>query len=614
VEEEKLIEDLDLDARYIQTNEFYRVAKELFQFDRNKGENYNQKKKNCLEFYSFNLPVEFNNYFIRLEDAPLFFTFGTKFLLYLEEFLRFNFPQKVYGNYYQLIKDFYYKWNQVKYPEEKRYFASSILNYYERDSNKNNFLSSVFTGIIFCFDSNVRNVASGLYLFNKTTQIIDGLKLNENNKKELQCLIEIYSGFGNLLIMKYEEAKESFNRALSINPTSITAKYYLAYSESKLTYYNITEKLITEIFEYDISRLSYTIESNNPLVFNYFLNNLLFKNIFYEEIFADNLSTILKVIQVQKNELSIHPKELLLLMDDLKKIELKNIEKEKTKKELENIDEMLRLNIDSKNILLLKVFPTIINKIKSIIELIVESIKSCYLEEIKENLFPLDKEIQEKLNNISQLRTELEETKKQSKSNLEESTTNEERESLYNIKLIEGKIENLSLESKYNPMNAFKNTMMYTIIISFISSLLGGCAGYSNMYIKSSGELNYILSAIIINGFKWGIFALFIGFLISVFTASVSIIERSNKKQKLLARIKYLKNKSEIEKQRLQERFQAKEKSMIDNLNDRISDLQNRIENIRQSKKSLEVQLRNGAESKIAEETEPFRLIIEKFG
>jgi hypothetical protein len=414
--------------------------------------------------------------------------------------------------------------------------------------------------------------------------------------------------------MKHEEAVDFFNKALLINPISITAKYYLAYCESKLTYYNISEKLINEIFEYDVYRLNYSIEMNNSKLFNYFLNNPYFKYIFYEEIFADNLSFIMQLIQVQSYELKVHPKDLLLLLNDLKMIELISFNSESMKKEITYIEEILKPNIDSRNILFLKIFPAVINKIRSTLELIIESINSYYLKDIKENLSPFEMEIQEKLNFISNLGTELEEKKKQSKTNLAESIKNEERESIDNIKLIESKIENLANEGKYDPMSAFKNTMVYTIIISLVSSLLGGCAGYSNMYIKSSGELNSILSTIIINGFKWGIFAFLIGFLLSVFSASVSIIKRTNKKQKLLANIKFFKNRSEIEKQRLQERYQAKEKSLLDNINEKISDLKKRIEEIKKNKESLEARLKTEADQKIKEEIEPFKLLIDKIG
>lgn len=614
MKEEIEIDNPDLEIRYIQTNEFYRIGKELFQFERNKEDTYSQKKKNCLNYYSLGVPDELNNYFIRLEDAAIFFSFESKFLLYIEEFIKFKSPQKAYCDNYHLIKDFYNKWNQVKYPEEKKYFASSILNYYEKDPNRNNFLSAIKAGIVLCFDANVRNVPEGIYLFEKASQIIESSKINEVYKKELKCLIDIYSGFGKMFIMKYEEAKDFFDKAILINPISITAKYYLAYCENKLIYYNISENLINEIFEYDVYRLNYSVEINNSKLFNYFLNNSLFKNIFYEEIFADNLSSIMILIQVQSYGYKVQPIDLLLLLNDLKIVDLKSFNSESMKKDIANIEEMLKPNIDSRNILFLKLFPTVINKIHSIVELIIESINSYYLKDIKENLSPLEMEIQEKLNFISNLGAELEEKKKQSKTKLEESIKNEERESIDNIKSIENKIEILANDGKYNPMSAFKNTMVYTIIISLVSSLLGGCAGYSNMYIKSSGELNSILSTIIINGFKWGIFAFLIGFLISVFSASVSIVKRTNKRQKLQASIKFLKDRSEIEKQRLQERFQAKEKSLSDNINDKISDLKKRIDEIKQNKDSFEARLKTEADIKINEETEPFKIIIEKIG
>ena len=614
MEEEKSIQDIDLDVRYIQSNEFYRIAKELFQFDRNKEETYSQQKKNCLLFNSFNFPDNLNSYFIRFEDAHLYFSFETKLLIYLEEFIRLNFPQKSYADYYQLIKDFYNKWIQVKFPEEKKYFASSVLNYYERDPNKNNILNTIITAIMLCFDPNVRNVPKGIYLLDKIPQLIEGFKLNETYKKELQCLIEIYSGFGQMVLLQFEEAKDRFSKALSINPNNITAIFYIAYCENKLMCYAATEKILSDIFEYDINRVNYAIEAINPQVYNYFLNNLHFKNIFLDDIFIDSVPALLKIIQIQNNEFKLNPKELVQLLEDLKKTELKNLDSDKIRKEIGQIEDILKLNIDSKNIVFIKTYPTIVKRIQMLGESIIEAIKVFCLKGLKDNLSPFDIEIQEKLNSINNFGVDLEEGKKQVRIKLEQSVKDEERESSYNIKLIDGKIENLSLESKYDPKSTFKNTMMYTVIVSFISSLLGGCAGYSDMYVKSSRELNFILSTIIVNGFKWGMITFFIGFLISLFSASVSIIERANKKQKLLARVKYLKNKSEIEKQRLKERFQAKEKLLVDSNSNKINDYKKRIEDLKQNKTILEAQLRSEAENKIAEETKPFKIIFEKIG
>ena len=246
--------------------------------------------------------------------------------------------------------------------------------------------------------------------------------------------------------------------------------------------------------------------------------------------------------------------------------------------------------------------------------MVIDSISSFHFKELKENLFPFEKDIQEKLNIITSLGTELEDQKKQLTTNLVELLKDEEKQLLSNIKLIERNIENLSKESKYDPMSIFKNTMMYTIIVSFVSSLLGGCAGYSNLYANSTGELNNILSTIIINGFKWGILTFFIGFLISVFSAGISIIERTNKKQKLFTRIKYLKNQSEIENQRIHEHFHDKEKSLKESINNKIIDIKKRIEDLRKIKEGREIQLKAEADSKIKSESEQIKLIIEKFG
>lgn len=614
VEQENIIPDQDIDLRYIQTNEFYRIARDFFQFEKNKEETYSQKKKNCLRFYSFNLPEQLNSYFIPYEDAPLFLTFETKFMMYIEEFIRFNFPQKAYADYYQLIKDFFNKWNQVKYPEEKRYFASSILNYYEKDPNKHNFLNTILTGIILCYDPSVKNVPGGVYLFDRTAQILETLKLNEVHKKELLCLTEIFAGFGKITINKFEEAKVRFTRALDINPNSITAKYYLAYVENKLLFFDITENIINEIFQADIGRLTFAIENNNAVIFNYFLSNTLFKNLFLEEVFSDNIASILKIMQAQSADTKIHPKELLSLIEELERLDCKAVGFDKVKTDVGHIKEILKPNIESRNIFFSRVFPSLIDRIKAICESVIESIRVLYIKDIKENLSPFDNEIKEKLNNISNLGVELEESKKQLKIKQEEAIKHEERESSYNITLIEGKIENLSLERKYDPVNSFKTTMIYNLIISFMISILGGCAGYSNIYVKTSGELNSILSTIILTGFKWGIVTFFVGFLISLFSASISIIERANKKQKLLTRIKYLKNKTEIEKQRILERFQAKEKSLIDNFTDRINDNKKRIEDVKLNKASIEVKLKADAEHKITEDTEPLNYILKKIG
>jgi hypothetical protein len=179
------------------------------------------------------------------------------------------------------------------------------------------------------------------------------------------------------------------------------------------------------------------------------------------------------------------------------------------------------------------------------------------------------------------------------------------------ISLWEERIKNLDTESKLNPKIAFSRTMTYNIVLSFISSLMGGCAGYSSSFVKDVSELKDLFSAIMISGFKWGLITFVVGGLISAAAAAYALLEKSNRKQGIMQKISSLKNEKEHTINELKKEAQRKEKRISLKFNDESAINKKVIEDLIREKEKKEKEYKVEAEKLIEEETMLLKNLIE---
>lgn len=112
---------------------FKNMGKEFFQLDVDEVVDILKNIKESSRFFSFKLPDEISEAFIRYEEAPLFWTSRSPIILQLEDIYKTSSGNSTGQSAYKAIKEFYTKWIIIKSEDEKRYFAASALNYAEKN-------------------------------------------------------------------------------------------------------------------------------------------------------------------------------------------------------------------------------------------------------------------------------------------------------------------------------------------------------------------------------------------------------------------------------------------------------------------------------------------------
>ncbi len=167
---EKELDNFEL--RDVVITQFRGLAKKYFQLDVLNETDYLKLLKESSTFYSFTLPEEISEMFIKNEDAPLFWIYRSPVILYLEEFYKSSSARTSEQNNYKVVKDFYTKWIINKNEDEKKYFASSALNILGKRSNSHNILNVIFHAIILGYENNVLNVSKAIELLDKAKELI----------------------------------------------------------------------------------------------------------------------------------------------------------------------------------------------------------------------------------------------------------------------------------------------------------------------------------------------------------------------------------------------------------------------------------------------------------
>jgi len=576
----------------------------LFQVD------YSARIKEAGKIFQFSLPPNFDEIFLRYEEAPAYWICDSKLNKYLKDFYAFYYPVRNGSDQLKLIKEYYSKWLLIKLEGEKRYFASTAMSLLEKWGGKNNFLSLILQGTLLIYDNYLPNVQKPIELFNKAREIINSIKINEVYRKELDYLISLFSGYYYLKIKEDDLAKNQFRNSITLKPGGITAKFHLALTEARTNNLPAAENLIREIFDFDIQRIVFAVDNSNLTIFNYFINNSVSDRIFiYKEFapFGEMLENYITSVRASGsntiNELSSKIETFIQLN------KLMNYSHD-IAGEILFLEKIASGWNDRSNFLFLNASENIKNKFTGSIELIIESIRQQHSSMIKDKLMPLEKEIQEKSGIVDSVAKELEKNRQEIKSKLETAIKSFEKKITNETSLWEDKIRNLQSEARLNPSTAFNRIMTYNIILSFISSLMGGCAGYSNSSIREVTELKNLFSALLLTGIKWGLITFVIGIVISSLVAGFTFFERSNRRQKILQSISNLKNEKQNTINSLKTEAEKKEKELIRRHSTEIELNKNRIEELLKQKEKEEKELKEEAEKNIKIEIKPLEHLL----
>ncbi|MCX7875608.1 MAG: hypothetical protein N2321_05490 [Melioribacteraceae bacterium] len=593
-----------------QIAKFYKVAKENFQISIDSQTDQINTIKESVRFFSLELPSELKEIFISFNDAPLFWIYESSLLNQVEEFMKFNFKGLAFSELHKQIKENYSRWATSKLKSEKEYYSTTTINFIERDINKHNFFKLILKGLILTYQPTFYNSEKALELFDTTMSLIKTLRLNDSTKHELNYLLKLYIGFVHLKENNFIKANEIFKEALEIKPQGCSARIYSALSEISLGNEEVGMYYLKEVFNYDIKRLAIALKFNNLGMFNYFFRNAFIYNIFHEKGFSkvtDAIQILLKDFRVSDNSVFENCKE------KLEKIKLKKMDEyydDEIKKSFEFMDKIMSLYATSNSTLLHAAYPEFQNKVKQIVDKIVNNVKTKYYNEVKSSLNTYDLVINDNLSAEKHLLEELETFKKKSHETLKE--TIQKISDFYDLeaKEIEQRINELPDNDKYNPRAALANNLTYNIFIAFVVFFIGGVTGYSNKVVENVNEFNSIFVAVLISGSKWGAISFLIGLVVSLLMAAGVAIEKYDVASKLQKKLNHLKIEKEKAIADAKDMNQHREKIMIESINSSLELHRKRVAEVKEQKAAAEKELYEKANKKIEEETNPIVNIL----
>lgn len=521
---------------------FRGLAKEYFDIDVLQKPDYVKLLEESSIFYRFSLPAELNEEFILFEYAPLFWAYQSPLIHHIEDFLKKTLSQIGGQPFYKSVKEFYLKWLTIKSDEEKKYFATSTINYIDNKSNKNNFLHLIYHSMILAYDETLFNPEKAVTLLDKSLEIISTNNLNSDVKEEITYLINLYKGFVYLKLNNLEQAHKSFSDASVIKSDGINVKYFYSYSAFLLGNEPFPTSVLTDIINYDITRIEFAVENNDIKMLEYFIRFSTITNIFFYPEVAQSyqyISDFLSDIQGStEHDLSVIKKDI----NNFKNLNMDEYYDEQIINNISFIEKFLKKYSDNKNILIIETGNKLHEKFVNTINLIINAIKGKYEVEIKTKLAHYDKQIHNKNNELTLIAREHEAFKVKLKKKAQETISNIENNTKANIAALEKKIENLHQLKNFNPNYSFKNGMTYNVILSSTIFLMGGCAGYSNNFLADYNKFGDFISVVLFSGIKWGVIAFSIGLIIATIYAGITVLESANQKQKLLQHINKLKS------------------------------------------------------------------------
>ncbi len=595
----------------IALSKFKSLAKEYFQIEISLDNDYAKVVKDSARFYSFNLPNEISEIFIRFEDAPLFWIFRSPVIIQVEEFYKLSISNLSGQNYYKTIREFYSKWLLIKSEEEKRYFSSSAISYIEKRSNSNNFLPLILHALLLAFDVNFFDPLKSFELLERAKENVSQTELGAQIKDELKYLLNTYEGFIFLKQNEFALALNYFNSALVIKPYGITAKFYSAYSFALTKSGEFSEDALSEIFRYDSSRIEYAIEKNDFNMLEHFISNPVFLNALLSKNVSQSYDLVSDFLRNAKAAAQSDLNSMKVNLNNFKNLNLHDYYTDEVTSNISYLEKTNANYSKTENVLFKGASGKLQQKFIQTLEIITNKIKEKYNSEIVAKLQIYESEIKNKLNEIQLLTQSREENKQKIKEKINNTIKLIEKRTAENIAVLEEKINDLQSVPSFDPKSSFQNAMTYNFILSFTVFLLGGCAGYSSSNVMDALTFNNILSVIIMDGLKWGVIAFSVGLIISVIFAGLAVLEGSSQKQKLLLAINNLKKEKDFQIDYFKKEAEHNEKIGEERFNKNIEDKKKYIEKLKGERDTLGSKYNEEAVKKINEESIPILKLME---
>jgi len=600
----------DFDIAY---SRLRKIGRDKFQLDSYSNDNYLSKVKSSSQFFNLNVPVELHEYFIEMEDAPLFWLLDSPLLAFVEENSKTGEKEGSKGENEpaKLIRDYYSKWVTTVRKSEKKYFAQSLLKSISKEKEKT-IISNILAGILFSFDENLVNSETAQQYFQQAEILAEQIQTEDKLKIELLYLLKVYSGFDFYKTARIFESLQKFKEALLIKPDGINAKFYLAITEIMQGEINTGFDLVCDVYDYDLARISYALKNNNFNLFQYFLKNPVSQYIFRYKDFAPICAQLDEYLQGKELGSSENLSKIRKKFESFKELHLNEYQEQNIKANIAFIEKIIKTHFTSPLNLFLASVALLWIKFNEIMHLVFSTIRQRYVAEIQKQLRVYDQNTKDLNNLIEHLTKEIADLKIKYKEKVRISIQHYELHIKDQTDLLEKKLASLSDDQEGNPSSTFKSSLTYTIILSALIMLIVGFASYSSNYSDEMSGLGQIAKEIIFIGGKWGVLTFIIGFFISVISTVYAVFEKSQEKQRIIKEIANLKLIKERNIDHIKIEAEKNEKITMKHLFERIETHKKRILEISEERIKHEEKLNREIEDKIKEEAQKLIDLMEK--
>ncbi|AFH50270.1 Hypothetical protein IALB_2567 [Ignavibacterium album JCM 16511] len=576
--------------------DFNRMKKSYFDYYLSRRKSFQEKINDYKKFFSLQLPVNLGEVFITENNSPLLWLFDNPFVLAYENELK----EKL-----SLFK--------IKHLNLKKYFAKVFIND-DRQKNEvninlflgaaksfygiNHFFVPFYKALVFLYGNKNPDPLLSLEELRKAESMLVNLELSQKTKQELSYFLNLYSAFAHQKIAQYESAIEYLNAAIDINPFAVTARYYLIVNSLIVNDFETANHLTEKLFRLDLERLRYSMDECNALIFDYCITNPITPNLFISNEFAP-ISEILEKLITANLSHQISGDQLEKKLNNLINLRLDEYYDQTLKSDLSFLKYIFLEQKNSSTAFFKMLLPDVEKKFNSAVEKLKSLINEKALEDCYQELKAYDEIIQDSLHTKEQLEKEIVEYKEDLHKKLAASIKAVEDYTIQAIQETEYNLAHAHEMDKFNPTVAFNNAMIYNLVVSVIVFLIGAIAGYLNNSHISSMEFYEMFSSVLITGAKWTSITFIFGVFVAAGISAFVLAEKATYKQNLKRRINELKKEKEISIDLLKKEAARKEKSMSENLNERIETYKRRIEELKIEKAEREKHLKSKAADSI---------------
>lgn len=590
---------------------FKNLAGKFGASEQNSNSEFIHKFKDSTRFYRFGLPKDYSEYFIRLDELPVYFLLESPLINNYEVYFRNRSEKKFPNEAHRSFMEFYGKWVTLKSISDKKFFANSIINIISKNINPEYFLSRIIYGIVLTYDQFFFDPFQARELFIEAEQTLEQSALDSDSKNEFRYFLKLCTGFSYLAQKDAVQASQVFSEAMLIKPAGITALYYIAYTNLLKNEIDAAADNFKKIFLYDTARLKIAVESNDLTMFHYFIKYPVSGNIFRQDDFSVLYRTIEELIEENRKRDSVSIDSLRNRLLYLSKVKFNKYYDENIIANLVFLESVVQKFHGVNNAIFNTSLQGLSEKMLSVVMQLRSNVTVKFNEEIDLKLNEFVSRIEDHQKNIAKMKTESDELKMQSKQKLDKLISTIETNAAAFIAQAEDEMNLLNTNTKLNPVNSFKNSMVYNIIATVLVFLVGGIAGYTNTEYTIGSEFNDLLSGVIFQGLKWSLITFLLGSLVSLAMAGFAFIDKSNHKHRLIQRISAIKNDKERQLNSLREKNKNREKMIQDSLKENIEFENKAISKLNRDIEILSQKLTEETNIKIAEELNPLEPLLQ---